>query len=135
MPRFQPLIALFTALCLIGCTSMRPLPKGTPAEVRRSLKVGDQVSVAAVNGKTYLLKLTEVGDEKIVGEGDNKRVTIRYEQIKTIEVRQFSKGRTAGFAGGTLVALWAGIVIVGALVAKAVADGLAETFRGRNDEQ
>ena len=99
-------IAVFTALCLVSCTSMRPIPAGEPQAVRQSVKVGDEVSVVASNGKTYLLVLTVVDDEKIVGTGDNKKVTIRYAQIVSMEVRRFSAAKTVGATGGTLVALY-----------------------------
>lgn len=100
-------IAVFTALCLASCTSMRPVPSGEPKTVQQSVKVGDEVSVVAANGKTYLLLLTAVDNEKIVGTGDNKKVSIRYSQIVSMEVRKVSAARTAGLAGGVLVTLYA----------------------------
>lgn len=109
--------AAFTALCLVSCTSMRPLPSGEPKTVQQSVKVGDEVSVVATNGKTYLLVLTAVDDEKIVGTGDNKKVSIRYEQIKSIEVRRVSAGKTAGLTTGILVGAF--LVFVGLIAAGA----------------
>ncbi len=76
--------ALLVSASLIACTSLRPLPSGD-RQWRDQVHVGDDVSVAATNGKTYLLTLTEVDDQKIVGIGDNKKVTIRYEQIQQLE--------------------------------------------------
>lgn len=105
---FRNLTAAFAALCLVACTSLRPLPEGSTGQWRGQVKVGDDVSVAAANGKTYLLTLTEVDGEKIVGIGDNKRVTIRYEQIESLEVRKLSTAKTAGLSVG---------VVVGVLVA------------------
>lgn len=110
-------IAVFTALCLASCTSMRPVPSGEPKTVQQSVKVGDDVSVVAANGKTYLLLLTAVDNEKIVGTGDNKKVSIRYEQIKSMEVRRVSAGKTAGLT--TAVVAGALLVFIGLFAAGA----------------
>ena len=101
---FVQAVAVFTALCLISCTSMRPVPASEPRALQQSVKVGDEVSVVAANGKTYLLVLTVVDDEKIVGTGDNKKVTIRYAQIVSMEVRKVSVGKTAGLTVGVIAA-------------------------------
>lgn len=102
---FRNLVAAFAALCLVACTSMRPLPEGSPGQWRGQVKVGDDVSVAAANGKTYLLTLTEVDGEKVVGIGDNKKVTIRYEQIESLEVRKLNKAKTVGLSIGAVLAV------------------------------
>jgi len=103
---FRTLVAVFTALSLVACTSMRPLPANDPLAVRQAVKVGDEVSIVAANGKTYLLVLTVVDDEKLVGTGDNKKVTIRYGQIVSMEVRKVSAGKTAGLVGGVLYGVY-----------------------------
>ena len=109
---FRSVIAVFTAFCLVACTSMRPIDATRPESVRATVRVGDEVSVNASNGKTYLLVLTAVDDEKIVGTGDNKKVTIRYEQIKSIEVRKVSAGKTAGLTLGVIGAILLTAIIV-----------------------
>jgi hypothetical protein len=101
---FRMLVAVAVSLSLIACTSMRPLPADDAGQWRGQVQVGDDVSVAASNGKTYLLTLTEVDDQKIVGIGDNKKVTIRYEQIQTLEVRKVSVAKTTGLTLGLVAA-------------------------------
>ena len=126
---FRSIIAVFTALCFLAssaCTSMRAIDGSRPDAVRSAVKVGDEVSVSAVNGKTYLLVLTVVDDEKIVGIGDNQKVTIRYGQIKSIEVRKISAAKTAGAIGGGLVALYAALVVTVIILFKVSGDGLGD---------
>lgn len=112
---FRNLIAAFAALCLVACTSLRPLPEGPSGQWRGQVKVGDDVSVVAANGKTYLLTLTEVDGEKIVGIGDNKKVTIRYEQIESLELRKLSAAKTAGLSAGVLAAVAVVVVALAAI--------------------
>ena len=99
---FRILVAIWVSISLVACTSLRPLPSGEAGQWRGQVHVGDDVSVAATNGKTYLLTLTEVDDQKIVGIGDNKKVTIRYEQIQSLEVRKLSVAKTAGLSLGVI---------------------------------
>lgn len=121
---FRILVSLLVSLSLVGCTSMRPLSPGDSGQWRGQVQVGDDVSVAASNGKTYLLTLTDVDDQKIVGIGDNKKVTIRYEQIKVLEVRKVSALKTTGLVVGGLAVLW--VVLVTAF-ANAFEDGLRDS--------
>lgn len=109
---FRILVTLWVSLSLVACTSMRPLPAGEGGQWRGQVHVGDDISVAATNGKTYLLTLTEVDDQKIVGIGDNKKVTIRYEQIRTLEVRKVSALKTTAAVGGGILAATAALLLV-----------------------
>lgn len=106
------LVSLLVSLSLIACTSMRPLPAGEAGQWRGQVHVGDDVSVAATNGKSYLLTLTEVDEQKIVGVGDNKKVTIRYEQIKALEVRKISALKTTAAVGGGLLATATALIVL-----------------------
>ena len=106
-------IALFTALSLVACTSMQARQVGPVAPLTAELKVGDEVQIKATNGKTYLLTLTEVSKDQLVGTGENKKVTISRQQIETLEVRKFSPVKTAAASIGTV----AGVVLVAAAVA------------------
>ncbi len=105
---FRSIVAVFTALCLLSCTTLRTVSPGSPAELQQRVKVGDEVSVSATNGKTYLLTLTAVDKEKIVGVGDNKKVTIRYGQITHLDVRRVSAGKTVAITAGVVT----GVVLV-----------------------
>ncbi len=109
---FRILVAVLVSISLVACTSMRPLPPGDGGQWRGQVHVGDDVSVTASNGKTYLLTLTEVDDQKIVGIGDNKKVTIRYEQIQTLEVRKLSALKTTAAVGGGILAATAALLLV-----------------------
>ena len=112
---FRNLTAAFAALCLVACTSLRPVPEGPAGQWRGQAKVGDDVSVVAANGKTYLLTLTEVDGEKIVGIGDNKKVTIRYEQIESLQVRKLSAAKSAGLSAGVLATVAVVVVALAAI--------------------
>lgn len=107
---FRLLVSTLVALSLVSCTSMR-LVRGTdPQSLRAAVKVGDEVSVSATNGKTYLLKLIEVDADRIVGIGDNKKVTIPYGQIAALEVRRVSAARTLGLGAALYVVI--GLIVV-----------------------
>lgn len=109
---FRSLVALITAVCLVACTSLRPIPSTDAGQVHAAVKVGDEVRVEAINGKTYLLVLTVVDDEKIVGVGDNQKVTIRYAQIKSIQVQKINVGKTAGLTAGVVGGILLTAVVV-----------------------
>lgn len=109
---FRLLVVLVTAVCLVACTSMQTIPSTDPGQVHAAVKVGDEVRVEAINGKTYLLVLTVVDDEKIVGVGDNQKVTIRYAQIKSIQVQKISVGKTVGLTAGIVGGILLTAVIV-----------------------
>lgn len=123
---FRILVAVLVSLSLIACTSMRPLPPGDAGQWRGQVQVGDDVSVAATNGKTYLLTLTEVDDQKIVGIGDNKKVTIRYEQIQQLEVRKLSAAKTVGATGLTLGAIYLTLLALGAYAMSQMFESLGD---------
>jgi len=115
---FRILVSLLVSLSLLGCTSMRPLSPGDSGQWRGQVQVGDDVSVAASNGKTYLLTLTEVDDQKIVGISDNKKVTIRYEQIKTLEIRKVNALKTTAAVGGGVLAVVGALLVFAVIVFK-----------------
>jgi len=115
---FRILVSLLVSLSLVGCTSLRPLPPGDGGQWRGQVQVGDDVSVAASNGKTYLLTLTEVDDQKIVGISDNKKVTIRYEQIKTLEIRKVNALKTTAAVGGGILAVVGAVLVFAVIVFK-----------------
>jgi cytochrome c-type biogenesis protein CcmH/NrfG len=123
-------IAVFTALSLVACTSMQARQVGAAEPLTTQLKVGDEVEIKAANGKTYLLTLTEVSGDKLVGVGDNKKVTISRQQIETLEVRKFSAAKTAGLTAGTLVVLYA---VVAVLAFAAFGKAMEDLFEGGNN--
>ena len=114
---FRLFVAAWVSLSLVGCTAMRPLsvPVSDQQAVRGVLNVGDEVSIAATNGKTYLLVLTVVDDEKIVGIGNNQKVTIRYGQIKSLEVRRITRNSAIGATTG-LTLLYVGLAVITVIV-------------------
>jgi len=126
----RTLIILFTAVCLVACTSMQPVRDSQPQSIREQVKVGDEVLVTGSNGKSYLLVLTQVDDEKIVGSNNGKKWSIRYEQIASLEVRRFSGGKTAGLTGGILAVVYVAMIVAGAYAIKALAD----SFSGDSDK-
>jgi hypothetical protein len=103
---FRKLITALAGLSLIACTAMRPLPPGDGGQWRGQLQVGDEVRVNAANGKTYELKLVTVDEQKIVGRGDGKKVTIRYEQIRDLAVRRDDDRETTRAVGSGLSTAW-----------------------------
>ena len=99
-------------LLIGGCSTVKPLEM-PPEQVQKKISageifgVGDKVKVATSDGEVYDFKVTAVTNQHILGD----EVKIPIDEIVAIETREFSAGKTAALAGGT-VALWAIIVAV-----------------------
>jgi hypothetical protein len=95
-----------------GCSTVSPVEM-TPEQVQQKISageliaVGDTIKVATSEGEVYDFKVTAVTNQQILGD----EVEIPIEDIVAIETKEFSVGKTAALAGGTVV-LWAIIVAV-----------------------
>lgn len=124
---FKSTVAIFLSVCLIGCTSMKAVEtptSATPAQV----VAGDQVQVTTKAGKLYVLEITEVSDDAMLGRDEaGKLWKVPFDQIQTLEVEKISAAKTAGatFAG-------VGVVAVVLFVLGAIAFGKAIEEAGDN---
>lgn len=112
---FGKLVSVFLVILLMsGCSTVTPVEM-TPEQVQQKIStgeviaVGDAVKVATSNGEIYNFKVTAITSQQILGD----EVEIPIEEVVAIETREFSAGKTAALAGGTVL-LW-GIIVAVAL--------------------
>lgn len=110
---FGKFISVFLVILLMsGCSTVKPVEM-TPEQVQQKISAGelvaagDKVKIATSDGEVYDFKVTAVTDQQILGDDIN----IPIDTVVAIETREFSAGKTAALAGGTVV-LWAVIVAV-----------------------
>jgi hypothetical protein len=91
-------------ICLIGCTTLQPVP-GSPAALQQRiasgelLKRGDHVDILTKDGRTHDFNVTSVSASTI----DGKHESISIDQVAFIQKRKLSAGRTALAVGLTVV--------------------------------
>ena len=99
-----------------GCTTLKPLPASNAQSYASQLEVGDKVKIIRNNGTDISFKVTAVSDEGISGDGE----FVAHSDIRQVEVRQFSTGKTVGLIVG----------IVGVLAAIASSTDTGANFGG-----
>jgi hypothetical protein len=111
------LTVLGLIICLIGCTTLQPVP-GSPAALQRRiasgelLKRGDHVDILTKDGRTHDFTVTSVSASTI----DGKHESISIDQIAFIQRRKSSAGRTALAAG--LAVVVAAVVVTACIVGR-----------------
>lgn len=110
---YSKFVTVFLFILLAsGCSTVTPVEM-TPEQVQQKISegevigVGDTVKVVTSNGDVYNFKVTAVTNQQILGND----IEIPIEEVVAIETKEFSAGKTAALAGGTVV-LWAIIVAV-----------------------
>ena len=101
MKLISTLIIIFI---ITGCTSMRSVelsPEQLQARISAGelINEGDKVKIVTTEGITHQFVVTDINDATIVG--DNIEVPIV--DIIALRTKEFSGGKTAGLAGGTVV--------------------------------
>jgi hypothetical protein len=104
------LCTLCICVALVGCTTMQPLMVDS-SRLSQALKRGDNVEIVTADGRQLQFAIDAVDDSGLQGAGQR----VAYSDIKSINRKQVSAGRTA------LVAL--GIIAAGALAASGGGSG------------
>ena len=105
-------VLLLACLLATGCSTLKPVEM-PPEEVQLKIaageliEVGDTVKIATSDGEVKSFKVTGITDALVSGDG----VEVPIDEIVAVETKEFSVGKTAALAGGTVV-LWAVIVAV-----------------------
>ena len=81
-------LVAFTA----GCTTMRPLPATDAQSLANEIEVGDKIKISRNDYTDVTFKVSAVSDEGISGDG----VFVAYSDIRQVQVRQSSTGKTVG---------------------------------------
>ena len=101
-------------ICLVGCTTLRPIIDRSSELQQRIVseglvKPGDHLQIATIDRKIHQLTVISIDANTIVGE----RESIAMNQIVSIERREFSLRRTLTLVGVTILGILVVIVAVG----------------------
>ena len=106
----KKLLIIVVAASTFGCSTLSHVEM-TPEQVQEKIsegeviRVGDTVRITTTDGEILKFKVTAVTAQQIVGDDIN----IAIDDIVTVETREFSVGKTAALAGGTVL-IWAVIM-------------------------
>ena len=84
-----------------GCTTMRSLPATDAQSLASQIEVGDKINIIRNDLTDVTFEVGAVSDEGISGDG----VFVAYSDIRQVQVRQFSTGKTVGLVAAIAVGL------------------------------
>ncbi len=84
-----------------GCTTMRSLPATDAQSLASQIEVGDKIKIIRNDLTDVTFKVSAVSDEGISGVG----VFVAYSDIRQVQVRQFSTGKTVGLVAAIVAVL------------------------------
>lgn len=114
----RTLTVLLMIASLLACTTTQVVDQPPAQLVRERVEVGDTVTILARNGTTYVLKVTAVEQDALIGYDaeQNKNWKMPFDQIKSMHLRELDAGKSVaagvGITLGTLVTL----AIIGAAI-------------------
>jgi hypothetical protein len=119
------LVTVLTVVCLVGCTTLQPLPDTQPATIRESVKPGDRVELERMDGTRQSFKVESVGADALTGTHDGKRYTVAFADIRSIGERAMT----------TRAKVWTTVGVLGAAAAAiAIAGGGGDSLGGGDDD-
>ena len=89
-----------------GCTTWRPLPETDAWSLASQIKVGDKIKIIRNDHTDVTFEVGAISDEGISGDG----VFVAYSDIRQVQVRQSSTGKTVGLVAAIVVVL---LVVMG----------------------
>ena len=84
-----------------GCTTMRSLPTTSAQSLASQVEVGDKIKIIRNDNTDVTFKVSAVSDEGISGDG----MFVAYSDIRQVQVRQFSTGKTVGLVAAIVAVL------------------------------
>ncbi len=84
-----------------GCTTMRSLPATDAQSLASQVEAGDKIKIIRNDFTDVTFEVGAVSDEGISGDG----VFVAYSDIRQIQVRQFSTGKTVGLVAAIVAVL------------------------------
>ena len=84
-----------------GCTTMRSLPATDAQSLASQIEVGDKIKIIRNDLTDVTFEVGAVSDEGISGDG----VFVAYSDIRQVQVRQFSTGKTVGLVAAIVAGL------------------------------
>jgi len=123
MRLFRLATVLLLSGSLLACTAARTLTAPvTPQSVGEKLEPGDTVTITTRQGKRYRFEIVKLSEHAIHAQ----RGAIAYKDIASLELREFSAGKTAGLGAGVYV----GALVALAFAGRAIAKGFEQMFEG-----
>jgi len=110
MRRMRPIKAIFLLLGLVvaGCVTMRAVDTSSVSSMRAGLETGNQIALTTKDERQYEITIAQLSDVAIEGEdADGGLVTIPYDEVMLVEVREPRPGRTAAAVAGGAVGVYA----------------------------
>ena len=89
-----------------GCTTLRPLPESNTQSLASQIEVGDKIKIIRNDLTDVTFEVRANSDEGISGDG----VFVAYSDIRQVQVRQSSTGKTVGLVAAIVVVL---LVVIG----------------------
>ncbi len=86
-----------------GCTTMRSLPPTDAQSLASQIEVGDKIKIIRNDDTVVTFEVGAFSNEGISGDG----VFVAYSDIRQVQVRQFSTGKTVGLVAAIVVAVLA----------------------------
>lgn len=100
-------LLMAAAVLLSGCVSMKTVALPAPGQPAAAVavKVGDRIQIGLRTGETFLLKVTAVETEALVGraEASGQNVRIAYADIAKLQVQRMDAARTSLAGVGTVL--------------------------------
>ena len=84
-----------------GCTTMRSLPATDAQTLASQIEAGDKINIIRNDLTDVTFEVGAVSDEGISGDG----VFVAYSDIRQVQVRQFSTGKTVGLFAAIVAGL------------------------------
>ena len=101
---FRRAVVAAVIVSLTACSTMRAIEDFSPSRIQEQVAVGDEVRIAATNGKVYELTVTQVEAESLTGRTTGGKVfKVQYTAIQYIEVEKIDGWKTAGATLGSAV--------------------------------
>lgn len=100
------IIALCVIFSLIGCTSLQKIEPISYGSISDEVTTGDEIIITFFDGSRVSKTVVTVTQEGIFVKSPNGSILISYSEVRKIEKRSVSSGKTAGsLLLGTLLVL------------------------------
>jgi hypothetical protein len=113
--KYISLLVLFSFIFTVSCSSFRPVST-SPPQFSNDIEVGDIIRVTKTTGEKIKFKVAVVSDSLIYGERQifkqggkivrwGNELQIPFDEIESIEKKEFSGGKTSALVLGIIVAV------------------------------
>lgn len=99
--RTKFLFGLNLVLTIAACSTILVVDTTSRSSIQEALEVGDRIMLTTIDGEFFRLTITDLTEDSIEAENESEQtVTIPYEDIARVSMRQRQPGRTAAAVAG-----------------------------------